>query len=217
MRACAVDSASEVRGGDPAQLAPVLRDPDPLVRAAAAIAIGCRKGPSAPPETVPAIAEAIRDFRALQPRFAELPYTAGHILGYLALAAGSIRSPEARALIGPLCAVIDEVDGVSATSLGQGLCALAFGRGERPFAPRFIDVLDALARSRQFWAFNVNAGEVLDRWNLREGIGDHARAGLAALVAELRAAPDPEAMLHARMHGGDDEDDSDEDDDDSDD
>jgi hypothetical protein len=203
MRACAVDSASQVRGGDAAQLAPVLGDPDPLVRAAAAIALGCRRGPAAPPETVPAIAEAIRDFRALAPRFAALPYTDGHLLAYLALAAGAICSPEARELIRPLCALIDELDGVSATTFGQGLCALAFGRGERPFAPQFLDVLDTLARSRQFWAFNVNAGEVLDRWNLRTGIGDDARTALAALIAELRVAPDPEAVLHARMHAAD--------------
>jgi hypothetical protein len=220
MRACAVDSASQARGGDAADLAPVLRDPDPLVRAAAAIAIGCRRGPSAPPETVPAIAEAIRDFRALAPRFADLPYAGGHLLAELALAAGSIGSPEARELVGTLCALIDEVDGVSATAFGQGLCALAFGRGERPFAPRFVDVLDALARSRQFWAFDAGAGEVLDRWNLRDGLGDAARGGLAALVAELRASPDPEALLHARMRarGGReaDADDGDERDDDDD-
>jgi len=196
MRACAIDSLTSCDDYPLGDVLPALEDRDPLVRAAAAIAIGCTKGPGAPREAVSALAEALRGWRELATRFAELPYSDGHILAYLALALGSIRSTDARSLAPLLCAGIDEVDGVSAVTYGQGLLALALGSGERPFAKRSIEILATLAASKQFWVFDVNAREVLDRWNLPRD-----REQLAALVRELEAADDAEALLFAKMHG----------------
>jgi hypothetical protein len=134
-------------------------------------------------------------WRELAPRFAELPFSDGHLLAYLALAAGSIRSPDARSLAQALCASIDEVDPRSAITYGQGLLALALGAGERPFAKRVVEILFTLAHSRQFWVFDVNAHEVLAKWNLPQDAAE-----LVELVAELERAPDREALLHARIH-----------------
>ena len=78
---------------------------------------------------------------------------------------------------------------------GRGLLALAFGSGERPFAKRFVEILDVLARSELFWSMGDDASEVLARWRL-----PRARAELHRLLADLKAAPQPEAWLHAHMH-----------------
>jgi hypothetical protein len=184
-------------------------DRDPVVRAVTAIRLGLTLGPEAPASVVPALANALRGWHEIESGWAELPFTDGHLLGSLALALGSIRSSDARTLAPLLCATIDETDGVSATAVGRGLLALVLGRGELPFDAAFIDVLDTLATSDEFWRFNVNAGEILDLWNLRDGIGDDAKAQLAALVRELRAAEDPAAMLHAKIHEDDGDDDGD--------
>ena len=198
MRACAVDSLTDATGYPEGDVLPCLHDRDLLVRVAAAIAIGCTKGPDSPRDVVTALAEGLRGWRDIAQRFAELPYTDGHVLSYIALALGSIRNGDARSLAQPLCAAIDEVDGRSAISYGQGLLALAFGRGELPFARRFVDILDTVARSKQFWVFNVNAHEVLARWDLPRD-----QQELVALVTELQAAGDPESVMHQRMHVGD--------------
>jgi hypothetical protein len=65
----------------------------------------------------------------------------------------------------------------------------------------FVDVLDSLARSERFFAFNVNAAEVLRDF----GLPTQAEA-LATLVATLRQASDPAAALQATMAEVDDED-----------
>ena len=135
------------------------------------------------------------------------------MLAYLALAAGSVGSTDARSLAQALCERIEEVDGRSAITYGQGLLALAFGRGEKPFAKRFVEILDTLAHSKQFWVFNVNAHEILGKWNLPRD-----QTGLKQLVTAIVAAPDPEAFMHSHMHAHDeDDDDHDEDPDDLDD
>jgi len=51
---------------------------------------------------------------------------------------------------------------------GQGLLALAFGRGEKPFAEAVRRNPRSVGHSKQFWVFNVNAHENPRRWNLRE-------------------------------------------------
>ena len=65
-------------------------------------------------------------------------------------------SADARSLAQALCERIDEVDGRSAVTYGQGLLALALGTGERPFAKRFVEILATLATSKQFWVRDVN-------------------------------------------------------------
>jgi hypothetical protein len=197
MRACAIDSMVS-RDGRIDDVLPALHDRDLLVRAAAAIAISCAKGPDSPREVIHALGDAARGWRDLAARFGTLPYVDGHILAHLALAAGSIGTPDARSLAHHLYPYIDETDARSAVTCGQGLLALAFGDGRRPFAKRFVEILDALARSKKFWTFNVNAHEVVDRWNLPR----EARE-VAALVAELQAAGDPESFMHQSMHGSD--------------
>jgi hypothetical protein len=193
VRACAVDSLASMDAIELAQQC--LADRDLLVRSTAAIAIGCAQGPRTAREVVGALREAIGMWRDLAPRFAELPYVDGHVLAYLALAAGSIGTPDARSLAQALCAALDEVDGRSAITYGRGLLALALGAGDRPFAKRCVEILDTLANSKQFWVFDVNAHEVLARWNL-----PCDRRALAALVAELEAAADADALLHTRIH-----------------
>jgi len=195
MRACAIDSLVALPGFEAGDAMPSLLDKDPLVRAATAIALGLTLGPAAPREAVHMLDEAIRNWRDLAKRFAELPYTDSHVLAYIALAAGSIRTPDARSLTPQLCAPLDEVDGRSAISYGEGLLALAFGTGDRPYAKRFIEILDALAKSKQFWVFDVNAAEVVQKWHL-----PRTRLAIAALVTELRGSSDPEAVMHGKMH-----------------
>jgi hypothetical protein len=196
MRACAVDSLTSAKDYAIAEVLPCLRDGDLLVRATSAIAIGCTKGPESPRDVTDALAEALRGWRDIAEPFAELPYTDGHVLAYLALAIGSVRTPDARSLAQQLCASIDEVDARSAIMYGQGLLALALGRGERPFAKRFVEILAAVANSTQFWVFNVNAHEVLERWNLPRD-----RDELLTLVRELEAASDAESLMHGKMQG----------------
>src|SRR5690606_11829703 len=96
-----------------------------------------------------------------------------------------------------LCERIDEVDGRSASSFGQGLLALAFGRGERPFAKRCVEILETLASSATFWDSSVDASEVLATWNL-----PRSREALAAFAADAASQADPEAWLHAKLHAG---------------
>ncbi|HEX5058172.1 MAG TPA: hypothetical protein VFV99_02375 [Kofleriaceae bacterium] len=195
MRACAIDSLTSLPGYDLADVTPCLTDKDALVRAATAIAIALSKGPDAPRDVVAVLRDAVHSYKDIASRWQELPYTDGHVLAYLALATGAVRSSDARSLAQALCERIDDVDGRSAVTYGHGLLALALGSGERPFAKRFIEILDTLATSKQFWVFNVNASEVLEKWNL-----PRSHDALVALVAELKATPDPEAWLHAKMH-----------------
>jgi HEAT repeat protein len=193
VRACAVDSLAAMQAAELAQQC--LADRDPLVRAAAAIAIGCARGPETAREVVTALRESLGMWRELAPRYAELPFADLHVLAYLSLAAGSIRSADARSLAQALCATIEEVDARSAATYGQGLLALAIGTGERPFAKRCVEILATLAHSRKFWVFDVHAKDVLEKWNLPRD-----QTALQELVDELEHAPDAEALLHRRIH-----------------
>jgi hypothetical protein len=195
MRACAIDSLTGIAGYELADVTPCLADKDPLVRAAAAIAIALGKGPEAPREVVAGLREAVHGHKEIAARWDELPYTHAHVLGYLALAAGSVRSADARSLAQALCERIDEVDAQSALLYGQGLLALALGRGELPFAKRFVEILDTIATSKQFWLFDVNASEVLGKWNL-----PRSQDGIAKLVADVKRQHDPEAWLYEQLH-----------------
>lgn len=194
VRASAADSLAAMDATDLAHQC--LADRDPLVRATAAIAIGCANGATTSRDVVGTLREALGMWRELAPRFAELAFTDSHLLARLALAAGAIGSPDARSLAQALCAALDEVDARSACLYGQGLLALALGAGERPFAKRCVEILDALANSRQFWVFGPDAHEILARWNLPRD-----REALLALVAELETSHDREALLHARLRG----------------
>jgi hypothetical protein len=196
MRACAIEALTAQAGYPLADVLPALTDREPAVRVAAAIAIGCTRGPESPREVVTVLADALRSWREVANRFASLPHLDGHMLGWIALALGSIRSVDARSLAQLLCAPFDEVDPASAVMYARGLLMLAFGPGERPFAKRFVDILDTLARSKQLWLGQAAALEVLDRWNLPR----EPRA-LAALVAKLRGAADPEAVMQRAGHG----------------
>ena len=82
------------------------------------------------------------------------------------------------------------LDGV-ANELSNRLISLWLkdGKGERPFAKRFVEILDTLARSKKFWVFDVNAHEILAKWHLpREQ---------PALAARLRDARDAAAAAYA--------------------
>ena len=193
VRAVAVDSLATMNAADLALQC--LGDRDALVRAAAAIAIACAQGPAAGREVVTALRDSLTTWRELAPRFAELPFADGHLLAYIALAAGSVRSPDARSLAQALCTSLDEVDARSAITYGQGLLALALGAGDRPFAKRCVEILHTLAHSRVFWTFDVNAHEILAKWNLPRD-----QTALQELVDELHVAPDAEALLFARIH-----------------
>jgi hypothetical protein len=193
VRACAVDSLAAMHAAELAQQC--LGDRDPLVRAAAAIAIGCAKGPETAREVVTALRESLGMWRELAPRYAELPFADAHVLAHLALAAGSIRSADARSLAQALCAAFEDVDARSAITYGQGLLALALGTGERPFAKRCVEILATLAHSHKFWLLAGDARDVLDKWNLPRD-----QTALQELVDELQHAPDAEALLHRRIH-----------------
>ncbi len=195
LRACAVDHLAAMAGHDLDDVAPCLGDKDPLVRAATAVAIAIAKGPGAPREVVAGLREAVHGHKEIATRWRELPHTDDHVLADLALAAGSVRSPDARSLAQALCERLDEVDGRSAVTYGRGLLALAFGAGERPFAKRFIEILECLSRSPRFWELPAKASELLGRWHL-----PRAQAEIADLVAKLKGSPEPEAWLHAQMH-----------------
>jgi hypothetical protein len=126
-----------------------------------------------------------------------LPFVDAHLLAYLAHAAGTVGGPDARSLAQHLCERIDEVDARSAVTYVDGLLALAFGEGRRRFAKRFVEILDSIAGSEHLWTVD-DARDVLARWKL-----PRSSAELRALVAALKAAPDPEAMMHAHLHAGD--------------
>ena len=190
MRACAVDTLPALPGYAATDLVPLLSDRDLLIRATTAFAIARTSGPEAPRETVHALTDALRNWRELDVRFAELFPAEPHLLAAIARAAGTIHSADARSLARELCAALEEVDGRSAISFGEGLLSLAFGRGEPPFAKRFVEILDTLARSTTFWQLDAIASAVLARWNL-----PRTRRDLAALVAELRSNADPEGRV----------------------
>jgi antitoxin component YwqK of YwqJK toxin-antitoxin module len=175
----------------------LLGDPAPVVRAVTAFALARRFGPGSPPVVVDRLAELVERWEDVNPEFRALPIVQEHLLSHVALALGVIRSPAAFALAPALCRTIDSLDGMSASSCGHGLLALAFGRCQRPFMPGFLDVLEALSRSTAFYTFNVDASQSLAKFGIGTGM---APDQLVALVARLRAEPDPEATLHAIMH-----------------
>jgi hypothetical protein len=80
----------------------------------------------------------------------------------------------------------------------RGLLALAFGAEaasyDRPYAKRFVEVLEALARSKAFWTHEAAACDVLERWHLPKN-----RIAIIAIVAELRSSADPEALMATKL------------------
>ncbi len=175
-------------------LVALLADRDLLIRATTAFAIARTSGPDAPRETVQALTDALRNWREIVARFAALSPRDGddHVLAAIARAAGAIYSPDARSLARELCGALDEVDPRSALAYARGLLALAFGRGERPFAKRFIEILETIARSTRFWQPQAAAAEILASWHLPTTSRE-----LAALAVDLRAASDPEARFQS--------------------
>ena len=178
--------------------APLLADKDALVRATTAIAIGLHRGPDSPREAVHGLDDALRNWRDYAKRYAELPFGESHVLAQIALAAGAIRTPDARSLTHQLCAVIDEVDARSAIEFARGLLALAFGPSGggygRPYAKRFLEILEVLARSKAFWSQEAAACDVLESWRLPAN-----RIAILTLATELHGTADPEAAMHARL------------------
>ncbi|CAN5506453.1 hypothetical protein BH11MYX1_BH11MYX1_18670 [soil metagenome] len=178
--------------------APLLADKDALVRATTAIAIGLHRGPDAPREAVHGLDDALRNWREYAKRYAELPFAESHVLAQIALAAGAIRTPDARSLTHQLCTVIDEVDGRSAIVFARGLLELAFGPAggshDRPYAKRFLEILEVLARSKAFWSQEAAACDVLESWRLPPN-----RIAILALATEIHGAGDPEAAMHAKL------------------
>jgi hypothetical protein len=198
LRACAARTFIELPTFAAADAAPLLADKDALVRATTAIALGMHRGPDAPREAVHGLDDALRGWREYAKRYAELPFADSHVLAQIALAAGAIRTPDARSLTHQLCAVLDEVDGRAALVFARGLLALAFGAEgasyERPYAKRFIEVLEALARSKAFWTHEAAACDVLERWHLPKN-----RIAIIAIVTELRSSADAEALMAAKL------------------
>lgn len=195
LRACAIEQLTSTTGFELADVSPCLADKDPLVRAAAAIAIALCKGPASPRDVVAVLREAVHAYEEIAARFAELPHADAHVLAQLALATGAVYSPDARSLARALCERLDRVDGRSAVTYARGLLGLAFGNGDRPFAKRFVEIVGTLATSTLLWSQPAKAAEVLERWKL-----PRSQDELKQLVSELEAQADPEAWMHARMH-----------------
>jgi hypothetical protein len=198
LRACAARCFIELPTFTNADAAPLLADKDALVRATTAIALGQHKGADAPREAVHGLDDAVRGWRDYAKRYAELPFAEGHVLAQIALAAAAIRTPDARSLAQQLCAALEDVDARSVIAFARGLLVLAFGPPEgprdQPYAKRFVEILETLARSKQFWSNDAAAAELLERWHLPRG-----RIALMALVAELRGSPEPELTMHGKL------------------
>jgi hypothetical protein len=194
VRAFALDRLTELPTFTADDAQPSLTDRDNLVRAAAAIAVGQRQGPASTKDVVRVLDEALRTWRELARRFAELPYVDAHVLVATAEAAAAIGTPDARSLARELCAHLDDVEPRGALAYGNALLQLALGTGARPYAKRFVEILDTLAKSKPFWVHEHEAASLL----AARGLPDR-RLALSALVAELRASPDAEAALHARL------------------
>lgn len=167
-------------------------DRDPLVRTATAIALARRLGPDASRDVIRALDDALRTFADfdLARRFAAVPGANEHLLVALAAAAAAIRTPDARSLARELCAHLDALEPRDALAYGRALLTLALA--QRPYAKRFAEILDTLARSKRFWIHEHAASAAL-----REHRLPATRLALSALLATVRAAPDPEAALHA--------------------
>ncbi len=197
LRACAVNALAHRNGATPSTLVPVFADTSPLIRTTAAIACGLCFGPENPPEIHKALQDSLEQWESIADRYRVLPFVEGHVLALLALSAACTANSDVRAtMLEPLRDLLEEVDAISATTFGRGLLSLTFGRCEKPFAPSFVDTIETLAKSKQFFDFNVNAHEMLDKWALPTEPED-----LLELVATLRQQEDPEEFLHALMHG----------------
>ena len=194
VRAFALDRLTELPSFTADDAQPSLTDRDNLVRAAAAIAVGQRRGAAASRDVVRVLDEALRTWRELARRFAELPYVDAHVLVATAEAAAAIGTPDARSLARELCAHLDDLDPRGALAYGNALLQLAFGTGERPFAKRFLEILDTIARSKLFWVHEHEAAALLHARGLPA-----SRLGIGSLVGELRTAHDPEAALQAKL------------------
>lgn len=190
-----------------ADVAPCLDDGDALVRLAAAVAIASRFSKNAPARVDEVLAAAVASLPEIGPRYRALPFVNAHPAVYLALAASHRRTPRCFALAPALAAQLEEVDAISASELGRGLLALALGTGKQAPMPHFVDVIDALARSERFFAFNVNAAEVLRSFALPTTASE-----LAAWAAQIDGAKMPADALRSLRKQADAADDADDED-----
>ena len=190
VRSLAIATVPALPGYTPSDLVALFAERDLLVRLVASLAVARTTGPDSPREVVHVLTEALRNWREVAARYTAAFPRDGHVLAAIASAAGAIHNADARSLARELCAALHEVDHRSAIAYADGLLALAFGRGRRPFAKRFVEILDTLARSTQLWLVETDARALLARWKLPP-----TQAQLAALVAELRGTSDPEARM----------------------
>ena len=152
-------------------------------------------GPDSAPGTVTALAGAVEQFEVVNPLFREMPGNDTHVLAILSLSIGSVRSEEAFAQGATLRENLQHVNAIDAVTFCQGLLALAFGQGTKPFAPDFLTTLRFVANSELFWQFNVNAHEVLGYWNLPRETPE-----LLAFADEIESAADPQEAMYAYFH-----------------
>ena len=112
-----------------------------------------------------------------------------YVRGLLALAFGP--APEPRPIAHPPVAVAGAAPAGTAPAARPDGGTAPFAR---PYAKRFVEILDTIARSRTFWTHETAACEVLARWRLPQG-----RIALINLVGELRASSEPEATMHGKL------------------
>ncbi|MEM9070202.1 MAG: hypothetical protein AAGE52_16975 [Myxococcota bacterium] len=195
LRPVAVHTLLSLESSSPDDAVPFLNAKDDLVVCVAATTVALRFGPDSPPETTAALTASLSKRDDLAASYAGLPFTDGHLLVYLSLALGSVRTPEAMKLASDLALHLPRLGFHDAPSYCQGLFALCFGRGERPFAPGFLDVFDAIAKEEVFDGY-VNFFEVAERWNL-----PRERRAYRGIAERLRKSDDAEALMHSIMHG----------------
>ncbi|MEQ1565303.1 MAG: HEAT repeat domain-containing protein [Myxococcota bacterium] len=179
----------------PQQVVVWLEHPSPLVRLCVALPAARRFGPDTPEPAVDVLLAALHADPGLQASYGSLPFVDGRLRGAVAIALSNVRSPRAFAAAPTLAVDLDRLDLFTLDAVTQGLLALCFGDGTGPFAPAFLQVLEALGRSRQLRSFG-NFDDTARRWNLPTQPDE-----LSALVTRLRVTPDPEAALRARMIG----------------
>lgn len=193
VRAVALQSLLALDGAEIRDAERFFDHPDAMTRLVAAICAGKRFGPKAH-GAVDVLLAAFEGPENVRNAYEQLPFVDGDALADIVLAIGAIRSDKARGALSHLASRLDTVSALDAITYARGPFALAFGNGERPYATDFVVALETVARSRKFYEF-VNCSDVLEDWNLPRGA-----AALAALAAEVKAAQDPEAIMHAKMH-----------------
>jgi HEAT repeat protein len=178
----------------------LLKSDDFMMRSIAAMTMARMLGDQTPPEAVAILKEAfqkvvkdpsvVKEYNHFR---VDSVMGEASFLAHIVMALGAIRSAEAMAMIPELCRHIDDVDGLSAETYGQGLLRLALGNGKKPLAKHFLAVLETLAESEKFYTF-INVNDVLDRWRLPHNVKD-----LKTLVIDVKSARNPEETLRQRL------------------